>query len=435
LLLTILANPCQAKLFELTEFILPNRMRVIVVPNHKAPIAKHMVWYKVGSADEELGKGGSAHLLEHLMFRGTKSIKDKEYNRILHKNGAESNAFTSQNFTVYHQTVDISRLELAMYLEADRMKNLVVKPEAFGTERDIVFQERKQVVENDPLAPFFETLGRTLWQEHPYARPVTGTEEEIMSLKIEDVKDIYSKFYVPNNAILIISGDIKPDVAYNLALKYYGNIETKEIEKQTVFPNVLQNTKSCIEMQLPQVEISRLIRSYLVPSFSTQKDKIYAYMVLSAYLGERETSELYKELVLEKKAAAAVFTNYDYVSRSYGNFYIAVVPQNDKKTEDLKSALDEAIHKSIKNINIKKIEIIKNKMLAGLIYLKDDPNNAAYIVGNLASIGMTKEEIENYADMIKKVTAEDVKKAADELFNKSTMIEGVAESFKEVVDE
>ena len=210
-------GPAEAKLFNASEYRLDNGMQVVVAPNHKAPIVKHMVWYKVGSADEKPGKGGVAHLLEHLMFRGTKLIKGTELNRITENNGMEANAFTGQDYTAYHQLMDISRLELAMFMEADRMRNLNFSDEDFELERDIVYQERKQVVENNPASVFAETMRKVLWQDHPYARPVTGSVEEIRSLKPEDARAFYKCYYAPNNAILVLSGDIEPGVGMKLA--------------------------------------------------------------------------------------------------------------------------------------------------------------------------------------------------------------------------
>ena len=222
-LLTMLAfgNSAQAKLFNGEEFYLDNGLRVIVIPNHRAPIVKHMVWYKAGSIDEPLGKGGEAHLLEHLMFRGTRKIKGNRFNEIMEANGAESNAFTSTDMTAYHQGLDISRLELAMFLEADRMQNLEISDKDFALERDIVFQERKQRIDNNPAAYFGEALRRSLWLDHPYARPVTGMPEEILALTKEDVEAFYNKFYAPNNAVLVLSGDIDVKTAKLLAEKYY----------------------------------------------------------------------------------------------------------------------------------------------------------------------------------------------------------------------
>ena len=199
------------------------------------------------------------------MFRGTKKIKGDDFNKIMEENGASSNAYTSQNFTAYHQFVDISRLELAMFLESDRMQNLKISDEAFEKEQKIVYQERKQVVENNPLYKFNEAVQRAFWQDHPYSRPITGTEEEILSLTKKDVYDIYNHFYSPDNAILIIAGDIKPEKALELAEKYYGQIPAKNITNNRQ-PEVL-DTKNIINirMQLPKIEISRWLRKYKAP--------------------------------------------------------------------------------------------------------------------------------------------------------------------------
>ena len=192
-------SSAQAKLFDIEEFRLDNGLQVIVIPNHKAPIVKQMVWYKVGSVDEPAGKGGLAHLLEHLMFRGTEDVEDGAFNQIVSDNGGVMNAFTSRDVTAYHEFVDITRLELMMFLEADRMKNLNITPEAFEKERKIVFQERMQMVENNPTAAFGEMMRRTLWQEHPYARPVSGFPNEIMSLTLEDAQNFYKTHYMKDN--------------------------------------------------------------------------------------------------------------------------------------------------------------------------------------------------------------------------------------------
>ena len=208
-----------AKIFDMEEFRLDNGLQVIVIPNRKAPIVRQMIWYKVGSVDEALGKGGTAHLLEHLMFRGTKKVKNSDFNAIIARNGGESNAFTAQDFTAYYETTDVSRLELAMALEADRMENLDFGKKAFDKERDVVFQERMQVVENNPSSYFGESLRRVLWQQHPYSRPISGSPEEIKSVSRADVMDFYRRYYAPNNAILLLSGDIEPKTAKLLAEK------------------------------------------------------------------------------------------------------------------------------------------------------------------------------------------------------------------------
>lgn len=415
----------EAKLFGAEDFYLDNGMQVIVVPNHKAPIIRQMVWYKAGSADESLGKGGVAHLLEHLMFRGTKKVKDSEFNRIVTENGAESNAFTSLDYTAYYEVMDISKLELAMLLEADRMRNLDISRESFEKERDIVFQERKQVVENNPASYFSETFRRYLWQEHPYSRPVTGMPEEIQNLTLDDVYDFYRRYYAPNNAILVLSGDIDVETAKELSVKYFAGLKpTKNITK-TFFPVLDKFSKTYFEMKLPRINAVRMTQSCLAPSYNTDKSRIYALAVFSRYLGEGETSKLYKKLVVERKSALSVSASYDFASRSYGSFTVSALPKENIDADEFQKELKQAIAEAVAEITLDEIENTKQKMLAGQVYLLDNPNDAAYIAGSLAGIGMSLEDIENQADYIRSVNYKDVIAEAKDLFENSSCVLGV----------
>ena len=415
----------KAEFLKLNEYKLDNGLQVIVIPNHKAPIVMHMLWYKIGAADEAIGKGGSAHLLEHLMFRGTKKIKGQEYNRIMQQNGAVSNAFTGQDSTAYHQFVDISRLELAMYLEADRMKNLNIDDESFETERQIVFQERKQMIENNPLYSFNEELLRTFWQNHPYSRPVTGTEEEIMSLTKKDLKKIYKK-YRPDNAFLIVSGDIEPQQAYELAQKYYGQIPPshkpllRKNDNQT-----LVKMQTRFTMELPKLNISRVVRKYRAPSFATAPKKIYPYIVLSKYLGEGDTSLLHRMLVEEKNLAVSASGNYIFTPTAGGSFEFVLVPSSKDKMELLITEFDKILNYIPQSFTQQDLEKTKRQLLAGLIYTRDNPHSASYIVGMLVRAGMSAKDIENYDQNIKSVTLQQVKDAAKELLQ-SSFVEGTA---------
>ncbi|MBQ8436648.1 MAG: insulinase family protein [Alphaproteobacteria bacterium] len=418
-------NMAKAGMFDAEEFYLDNGLRVIVIPNHKAPIVRQMLWYKVGSVDEKLGEGGMAHLLEHLMFRGTKKVGKDEYNKIIQENGIDGNAFTSKDFTVYYQSMDISRLELAMFLEADRMHNLNLSQENFELERDIVFQERKQMVDNSPNAPFAENLRSLIWGMHPYARPVTGQPSEIMGLKLEHLRDFYRRYYVPNNAILVLSGDIEPNMAKKLAEKYYGNLKKTEVGERVDFPDVDKNGETRLVMELPQINSTRLTNSWIVPSYQTKNDEIYNLMVLSKYLGEGETSKLYKKLVKSKKLALAVNSSYDFGGRSYGTFSIGILPKDGISADEMQQALDKAIDEAIAEIDIKEIENTKHKMRAGLVYLRDNPNEAASIAGALAASGMSLQEMENYEDNIAAVEPDSVKKTAEKYLRINKRIGGV----------
>ena len=414
-------SPVSAELFGLSSFVLDNGMQVLVIPNHKAPIIKHMVWYKAGSVDEPRGKGGTAHLLEHLMFRGTRKVKDGVFNDLISRNGGESNAFTSLDYTAYHQELDISRLELAIFLEADRMQNLKITPEAFAKERDIVFQERKQVVDNNPLSYFGESMRKLLWQDHPYALSVGGTPEDIMAITQEDVERFYEQFYAPNNAILVLSGDIDVKTAKELAEKYYGKVKSRPVGKKVDFPKLSRRFKADMQMRLEAANAPRLVRTYLAPSFNTDAGQIYALSVFSKYLGEGENSKLYKNLVLKQKKALAVSSSYDYADRSYGTFTIAAVPAKGVSREELEKALDDAVAEAVSGINAAEVDKTKHKMLAGLVYLKDNPNDAAYIAGMLAAVGFSAEEIDNGDIHLRDVGYRDVKKAADAILQAPTV--------------
>ena len=421
----LLAFPAQAKLFNGEEFFLPNGMQVIVVPNHKAPIVKHMVWYKSGSIDEAPGKGGSAHLLEHLMFRGTAKVPGDGLNKILEQNGAESNAFTGPDMTAYHQLADISRLELAMALEADRMQNLKLRDKDFVLERDIVYQERKERVDNNPAGYFNETLRRILWQNHPYARPVTGMPEEIMSLTKEDMKAFYESHYAPNNAILVLSGDIDAATARQLAEKYYGGIKKRPLAPKAEMPRLEPSFKASFTMEQPKVNSIRVGKVFAAPSYNVDPQDMYNLTVLSAYLGEGETSKLYKKLVLRDEKALDVSTSYDFGARGYGTFGISAVPAPGISGEELLAAIDDAWAEAMRELTPSELERVKTKMRAGLVYLRDNPEHAAYIAGSLAAIGMPLSEIEKQADEIDEVKVAGVKKSAEKLWKQAPQVSGI----------
>ena len=424
-LLCFSPDMAKAKLFGAQNFHLPNGLEVVVIENHKAPIIKCMLWYKAGAVDEAEGKGGSAHLLEHLMFRGTKKVSGEEFDRLLKQNGVESNAFTSLDFTAYHHNADISKLELVLALEADRMENLQISDKNFALERDIVYQERKQMVDNNPSATFFEAYRNLLWQEHPYHRPVSGTSAEIKALTKSDIENFYHKYYQPNNAVLVLSGDIDLQTAKLLAEKYFGKIENKTKVEKTSFPSLANNRQAELKMSLPQITSERLVKTYVAPSYNTDKTAIYALSIFSKYLGDGETSELYKDLVLDKKLALSVSSAYDYTARSYGLFQISALPAEGVSAQELSQAVNEAVSKAVQNMSLDKINNTKDKMLSGLVYLLDNPFDAAETVGAMTAAGMSIKDIENLAQNIKSVTYQEVKTAAQNLFSQSGEVKGI----------
>ena len=413
------------RLFDMSEFYLNNGLRVIVVNNPKAPIVKQMLWYKVGSMDEDLGKGGTAHLLEHLMFRGTKDVSGKEFNAVLEKSGAEVNAFTAQDVTAYHEFMDVSRLELALFLEADRMQNLMLNETDFALERDIVYQERMQVIENNPAAKFKESLQRALWQKHPYARPITGEPEEILGLSIVDIQKFYDRYYTASNAVLVISGDVTVDEVKPLVEKYFGKISDKKIDKSSDISLLTDKTKAFIQMSLPDISLPNISLNYATSSWGIDNADVYALMIFSKYLGEGDTSYLHKKLVENEKKAISISSNYNPYARSYGSFSVNAVPAYDMEINEFRKILKSEIVEALNSLNLEKLQHIKRRMLADLVYLKDNPEDAAYIVGMLASLGLKLEDINSYEDGLRNVKLRDVKVVVKKMLEKLPFAEGV----------
>ena len=410
--------PATAALFKTSEFVLDNGLQVVVIENHKAPLIKHMVWYKAGAVDEIRGKGGIAHLLEHLMFRGTLKNKDGEFNRLMDTLGAESNAFTGHNVTAYHEFADVSTLEALMAAEADRMHELAFDQKAFDTEQKVVFQERQQVVENNPAAPFNERMNLLLWGISPYGQPVTGQNDEIMALSYEDARDFYALYYAPNNAILVLSGDIEPDLARQLAEKYYGKLPTSDV-KRTVPAEVTEHYTATLEMALPNIQAVKTEQAFLLPNYQTLKETMYDYAVLAEYLGGGETSALYKDLVLKQQKVVGVAADYHYVTRGNSVFRLVSLPRADEEFDKAQNAvlLQEAMAQAMQNLTVGELEKVKRKMTADLVYLNDNPEDAAYLVGSMLANGFSLTDVEN----IQKVTLEGVQKAYHHLLQASSV--------------
>lgn len=422
--LLLLPLTAAADLFKADEFTLDNGLRVVVVENHKAPLIKHMVWYNAGSVDEVKGKGGSAHLLEHLMFRGTKKVKGDEFNQIMHENGADSNAFTSQDMTAYHQFADISKLEALMALEADRMQNLNFDEDAFEAERKIVYQERKQVIENNPAAPFAERLSLLLWGNSAYGRPVSGLADEIMDLNSQDIRDFYQRYYAPNNAILVLAGDIDVPTAKKLAEKYYGNIPARNVAKKNIEPET-DSYREKLQMKLPLISTPKLVEKYRLPNYSAVKGSVYDYIVLAEYLGGSQTSALYQELVENRKIAVGVSAGYSFNAQSNSVFFLSLLPAEDVTIMAARIALREARAQALQDLTVAKLEKVKKKMIADLVFANDNPEDAAYWLGSMLISGFSLSEAQNYENEIKNVTLEGVIQAAKEVFLHSSALEGV----------
>ena len=421
------AAPAAAAVFNPQTFTLENGMQVVVVPNHRVPVVVHTVWYRVGSADDPVGNSGLAHFLEHLMFKGTKTAAAGEFSRIIARNGGNENAFTSQDYTGYYQKVARDRLELVMKLEADRMVNLDLDDAVVLPERDVILEERRSRTDNEPGALLGEQIRAAQYLAHPYGVPIIGWEHEIRALTTEQALAFYRRHYAPNNAILVVSGDITAAELRPLAETYYGAIPPREIAPRARPQEPPQRAARRLEMRDGRVRQAEWNRSYLAPSQSAgASEHAYALQVLAEILGGSTTSRLYRALVVERKVAASAGAWYDDVSLDLTRFGVYATPSPGIDVAALEAAVDGEIDRLLSDgVSAEEVERIKRRMIAGTTYARDSLYVAARTFGSALTAGLTVEDVEAWPDRIAAVTAEQVNAAARAVLRPETSVTGV----------
>lgn len=434
LLLFLSAGAAEAKLMDVAHFKLDNGLDVLVIENRKAPVAVQMLYYKTGSMYDPKGKGGIAHLLEHLMFRGTKRVKDKEFNNLTHEFGAENNAYTTFDETAYYEFSDISKLELMMALEADRMTGLDISDEAFEAERNIVFEERMQRYESVPSALFYETMRKLLWQDSPLANPVSGSPAEIKGLKKEDAEAFYRKWYRPDNALLVLVGDLEANEAKKLAVKYYGGLKNPKLaaeDKEKAEDVAVKGAVSRVTMALDGVEQPRYMAAIRLEKEAFSKKDILALSLFSEYLAGDDTSFLFDKLVYDKKALLSVDTGVSYAEDLGGSFGFYAVPAKEGIGErEISLLLEQEVAEALAAFDKEQLEKIKNEMLVDVVYLQENPEVSARFAGNMFMAGYEANEIVNYDEMIGAITLEDVHSAWEKVRAGKVQVAGFLEAKK-----
>jgi zinc protease len=406
-------NTAHAAVFYPTSFTLANGLQVVVVPNHLAPVVSQMVWYKVGSADEIPGKTGLAHYLEHLMFRGTDNVAPGEFSKMIAGQGGDDNAFTAFDYTAYFETVAADRLSMIMSLEADRMQHLRITPETATPELSVVLDERQQRTDNDPHGRFSEKTRNLLMPHHPYGTPVIGWKKEIEKLTVNDARQFYERHYAPNNAIVIISGDVTPDQVMRLAASIYGAVPKREIAARKPLPETTQPKKSTFTMVDVGVEQPQTQLEYVVPSYSTQKkDEAYAFETLAEALDSGEVGVLYRRLVIEKGVASGIGTNYDSDARGDAIFTIAATPHPGADSKKLETAMAEEITKLAQSgLDAKTVDDAKQRLKRSAIFARDSLMMPGYVFGMAVTTGHTVNDVESWPDRISSVSVDDVNAA------------------------
>jgi len=412
-----ISHPAFAKIFDPTVFTLKNGLTVIVVENHRAPIVHHMVWYKVGAADEDKGKSGLAHLLEHLMFKGTDKIADGEYSKIIAAHGGQDNAMTGHDFTGYYQRIAVKHLPMVMEMEADRMQNLRITEKQFQSEREVVREERLQRVENEPGAMLSERLNMGLWMNHPYAHPIGGFDEEIRGLTRQDALDFYKKWYAPNNAVLYVAGDVTPERVKSLAEKYYGKIPPAQTPKRTRGEVDAPAANLTVALTAPTVRQAMWYRTNIVPSCATSDRKTTAaYSVLSEILGGGTSSRLYKDLVLDKKSVLGIDASYNGTRLGPGTFSISASPKPGQETTPIQNAIKDNIAEIAKQgVTESELKQVRDRMLAAEIFARDDLFGAPQALAHAVTVGCSIDDVEKSSDDVQALTSNDIQNAAKTL--------------------
>jgi len=400
---------------EVSHFKLKNGLEVVVIPDHRAPVVTHMIWYRVGSADEEPGKSGIAHFLEHLMFKGTKKNPSGLFSKTLAEIGGQENAFTSHDYTAYFQRVARERLAIVMEFEADRMTGLVLTDANVLPERDVVLEERRSRTDSDPAAQLSEAAQAALFMNHPYGNPIIGWEHEIRALNRTDALEFYKRFYAPNNAILVVAGDVTAAEVRPLAEKAYGRLPARPDIKQRVRPVEPEPVAHRrVVLNDPRVRQPQFSRNYLVPSYRLAKPgEAEALDVLSHILGSGSTSRLHRALVVEQGIAASAGTWYSGTALDNAKFGVYATPRPGTSLDKLEAAVDALVAQIAKDgVTDAELERAKTRLLADTVYAQDNQSRLARMYGSGLVVGMTVEEIMTWPDRIRTVKADAVRDAA-----------------------
>ncbi len=404
-----------AGVFNPETFTLENGMQVVVVSNHRVPVVTHMVWYRVGSADEPPGKSGLAHFLEHLMFKGTEKLGPGEFSRILARNGGQENAFTSRDHTAYFQTVAVERLELVMEMEADRMTNLVLTEEIIEPERLVIIEERRQRTDNEPAAILGEHVNAAIFLNHPYRNPIIGWEHEIRTHTLDDILSFYRRHYTPDNAILVVAGDITAEELRPLAEKYYGVIPPAPEPLRRARPQEPPHRAArLVTMTDQRVRQPSWRRYFLAPSYATgDTEHAYPLLVLSEILGGGATSRLYRSLVVERKIAISAGAYYGPGSLGPATFVFAGSPRPGTPVSEFEQAMEEAIQELLdQGVTGEEVEKAKTRLVDSAVFGRDSLRAGAHAFGSALTSGRTIEDVESWPQRIAAVTREQIEEAA-----------------------
>jgi len=391
------------------ETVLPNGLKVILLENHKAPLVTFQVWYRVGSRNEEWGKTGLSHVLEHMMFKGTEKVGPEEFSRIIQENGGNDNAFTSRDYTAYFENLSADRIQIALNLESDRMQNLMLREEDFHTERMVVMEERRLRTEDNPQAYLQEQLEATAFQIHPYHWPIIGWMEDLARLILEDLKSYYRTYYNPVNAFLVVVGDFKKEEILPRIEKAFGPYHKGAMPNQEKEKDPAQAGERRIflkkEAQLPYV-----VMGYHVPNL--REPDSYVLEVIATILSGGKSSRLYQSLVREKRLVLSADADHSLLSRDPSLFYLSADLLPGKEVVEVEKALDQEVERLQREpMGERELEKAKNQLEAAFVYGQDSLFYQAMLLAQ-HEIALNWRALDDYIPSIRKVSAEDIQRVA-----------------------
>lgn len=399
------------------EYLLDNGLKLVIKEDHRSPVVIQQVWYKAGSIDEVNGKTGVAHALEHMMFKGTSAVPAGEFSRKIASVGGKENAFTSSDYTAYYQQLHQRHLPMAMELESDRMHNLQLTQEEFAKEIQVVMEERRLRTDDQAHALLYEKLMATAFQSHPYRRPIIGWMNDLENMQVSDVHDWYTHWYAPNNAVLVVVGDVNPENVLTLAKKYYGRFNAGEVPALSARKPQIEPPQIGIKRLIVKApaQLPHLIMGYKVPVLKDPKKdwEPYALTILAEILDGNAAARLNKTLVRETRVAISADAGYSAIERAPGIFYIDGTPSEDKTVDELEQAIRAEINKIVQSgVTPEELARVKAQVVASRTYQLDSTFAQAMQIGRLESVGLSYRDADIILERLQAVTAEQVKDVA-----------------------
>ncbi len=399
------------------EFKLANGLKLIVKEDHRSPVVISQIWYKAGSIDELNGATGVAHVLEHMMFKGTERVPGGEFSKRIAAAGGRENAFTGRDYTAYFQQLHKSRLPLAMELESDRMRNLILTKEEFSKEIQVVMEERRLRTDDKPHALVHEKMMAAAYQAHPYQRPIIGWMNDLENMRVRDAKEWYDRWYAPNNAVLVVVGDVKPKEVFALAQKYYGGIMPRPLVPLALRKPQTEPVQVGIKRLTVKApaKLPYLTMGYHAPTLRNASAdwEPYALEMLVGVLDGNESARLNKELVRERRIANSTGAGYDSTARGPGMFYLYGTPSEGKTTSDLETALRGEMEKlMLDGVTEEELARVKAQVVASHVFRLDSMFYQAMQIGQLESVGLSYRDLEVMVKKLQAVTAEQVREVA-----------------------